>query len=60
MGGAGGWTDPGGIYLFKFNNKNTRAMCEVCSLISFLIVLRQLETSKKETELPIKPILSQR
>ena len=60
MVGAGGWTDPGGIYFFKFNSENTRTMCEICSLISFLIVLRQLETSKKETELPIKPILSQR
>ena len=47
-------------YLFKVTNGNTRTMCEICSPISFLIVLRQLETSINETELPIKPILSQR
>ena len=25
------WIDPAGIYLFKVNNGNTRAMCESCS-----------------------------
>ena len=25
---------PGGIYLFKFNNGNTRRMCEICSKLA--------------------------
>ena len=25
---------PAGIYLFKFNNGNTRAMCEICSKLT--------------------------
>ena len=24
-------SNPGGIYLFKFNNGNTKTMCEICS-----------------------------
>ena len=49
-----------GTYLFKATNGNTRTMWKICSPISFLIVLRELETSGNEMELPIKPILSQR
>ena len=25
---------PGGIFLFKFNNGNTRTMCEICSKLT--------------------------
>ena len=25
---------PGNIYLFKFNNRNTRKKCEICSMLT--------------------------
>ena len=33
---------PVGIYLFKFNNRNTRTRCEVCSKLTIRTLERRL------------------
>ena len=32
---------PVGIYLFKFNNRNTRARCEICSKLTIKTLVRR-------------------